>query len=310
MRIATMATGGIGGFLAVRLANSGHDVATIARGAHLDAIVANGLTLETPSGTETARPWIATDDPAAVGPVDAIIFGVKGDALVPAARACRPMLGPNTVVVPFLNGVEAHDRLLDILPAENVANGTAGVSTTITAPGVIRQTGTMARFTFAESDSRPSERIDALRRAITGAGATAPVTDDIQRDVWAKFVLFSAVSGVTAAGRCTLGDVFSIPELGDLFHRVMIESAAIGRAMGVALPADCEEKLLDLVRSLPPDMRASTAIDLEKGRPLEIDWVSGAAVRLAGKAGIAAPVNAAIYALLLPHKAGRGTPGS
>ena len=121
MRIATMATGGIGGFLAVRLAQAGHEVATIARGAHLAAIRENGLTLEGPAGTEVIRPWIATDDPAEVGEVDAVIFGVKGDALDAAARACRPMLGRDTVVVPFLNGVEASDRLLGILPAEQQA---------------------------------------------------------------------------------------------------------------------------------------------------------------------------------------------
>ena len=106
MRIATMATGGIGGYLAVKLANSGHQVATIARGPHLSSIIANGLTLEGQSGTEVARPWIATNDPSDVGEVDAIIFGVKGDALEEAAHACQPMLGPNTVVVPFLNGVK------------------------------------------------------------------------------------------------------------------------------------------------------------------------------------------------------------
>jgi len=105
MRIATMATGGIGGFLAVKLTNSGHQVATIARGHHLAAILKNGLTLEDPSGVELAHLWIATDDPSQVGEVDAIILGVKGDALEAAARACLPMLGPSTVIVPFLNGV-------------------------------------------------------------------------------------------------------------------------------------------------------------------------------------------------------------
>jgi len=100
-----MATGGIGGFLAVKLSNSGHQVATIARGAHLEAIRESGLTLSGPSGIENARPWIATDAPVDVGIVDAIIFGVKGDALEDAARACIPMLGPEIVLMPFLNGV-------------------------------------------------------------------------------------------------------------------------------------------------------------------------------------------------------------
>lgn len=304
MRIATMATGGIGGYLAVKLANTGHEVATIARGAHLEAIRAHGLRLETGDGSEVAHPWIATDDPKEVGVVDAIIFGVKGDALEAAARACLPMIGPDTVVVPFLNGVEASERLIQILPERNVANGVARISTTISEPGVITQTGAFQSFIFAERDSRPSARIDALRSAINDAGASAPVTHDIDKELWSKFVLFSALSGVTAAGRCTIGDIRSIPQLEALFRRAMSETMQIGRALGVALDADLETQVWNSMMAFPPQGRASTAIDLEHGRPLEIDWVSGAVTRLAEKAGIDAPINAALYAILLPHKQG------
>jgi 2-dehydropantoate 2-reductase len=108
--------------------------------------------------------------------------------------------------VPFLNGVEASDRLTKIIPQQNVANGMAQVSTTISSPGVITQTGDFNQFVFAERDSQPSERISALQQALADAGVSAPKTDDIERDLWAKFVLFSAVSGVTAAGRCTIAD--------------------------------------------------------------------------------------------------------
>lgn len=305
MRIATMATGGIGGFLAVKLANSGHQVATIARGAHLSAIRENGLMLEGASGTERCRPWIATSDPAEVGAVDVIIFGVKGDALEDAARACMPMFGPQTVVIPFLNGVEASDRLVKILPEENVANGIAKVSTTISSPGVIKQTGTFSVFIFAERNNAPSERIDALRQAIDAAGASAPTTDDIESELWSKFILFSALSGVTAAGRCTVGDIVSIPQLGDLFRGVVSETASIGRALGVRIEDGVEESIWSSMLGFPSNGRASTAIDLEHGRALEIDWVSGAAVRLAQKAGVPAPLSANLYALLLPYRRGR-----
>ncbi|MDJ1016378.1 MAG: 2-dehydropantoate 2-reductase [Paracoccaceae bacterium] len=305
MKIATVATGGIGGFLAVKLSESGHQVATIARGAHLRAILDAGLALEQPSGKETVHPWIATDDASKVGEVDAIIFGVKGDALEAAARACLPMLGRETVVIPFLNGVEAADRLMEILPERCVANGMAQVSTTISAPGVIKQTGEFNQFVFAERDSRPSARIDAVRAALSEAGVPAPESDDIERDVWSKFVLFSGVSGVTAAARCTIGDIAGIPELGALFRQVITETATIGRALGVAFEDGIEASIWERVQALPGAMRASTAIDLENGRPLEIDWISGAAARLSEKAEVDAPMNRAIYALLLPHKAGR-----
>ncbi|MEO9782254.1 MAG: 2-dehydropantoate 2-reductase [Sedimentitalea sp.] len=309
MKIATMATGGIGGFLAVRLTKAGHQVATIARGAHLETIRDAGLRLNGPDSgdeAETVTPWIATDDPAQVGPVDAIIFGVKGDALESAAKACLPMIGPDTVVVPFLNGVEAADRLLAVLPEASVANGVAHISTTIVKPGVIGQVGTFNRFVFAERDSRASERIDALRTAFNAAGAAAPATNDINRDLWMKFIMFSAASGVTAAARCRIGDVLNHPPLSELFRAVIAETAALARARGISLPSTIEEDTWAIVQGLPRDMRASTAIDLEAGRPLEIEWVSGAVRRLAQEAGVPAPINSALYSVLLPHKSGQG----
>jgi len=305
MKIATMATGGIGGFLAVKLALAGHQVATIARGAHLDAIRANGLTLDGAEGRQTVQPWIATDDPAEVGPVDAIIFGVKGDGLPGAAQACAPMLGPDTVVVPFLNGVEAADRLVALLPAQHIANGVAQISTTIAEPGLIRQVGEFNNFIFAERDSAPSARIDALRQAIEDAGSNAPPTTDIDRVLWSKFVLFAGISGITATARCTVDDIRAHEPLGELFRAVVAETAALGRARGVNLPDSIEADTWRNVQALPDGMRASVAIDLEHGRPLEIEWLAGAAKRLAAESGVEVPMNAALYALLLPYRNGR-----
>jgi 2-dehydropantoate 2-reductase len=304
MKFATMATGGIGGFLAVRLTQAGHQVATIARGDHLDAIRNLGLRFESPSGEAVVKPWIATSDPSEVEDVDAIFLGVKGDALDHAAELCKLMLGPETLVVPFLNGVEAADRLTRILPPESIANGLAQISTTIARPGLIRQTGEFNRFVFAERDSKPSERIDKLRAVFEAAGVSAPPTEDIERDVWLKFVLFSAMSGVTAAARCTIGDIRDCAPLSELFRSVLSETAALARACGVAIPSDAEVQIWKTVQDLPDAMRASTAIDLEAGRPLEIEWVSGAVKRMAEERGIEAPINAALYALLKPYKSG------
>ena len=302
MKIATMATGGIGGFLAVKLSKSGHQVAAIARGAHLKAIKENGLVLEAFDGSQSIKPWIATCDPKNVGEVDAIIFGVKGNGLELAARSCRPMVGANTIVIPFLNGVEASEKLAEILPTENVGNGVAQISTTIAAPGVIKQTGEFNSFIFAERDSRPSVRIDALRKAVNEAGSSAPPTDDIERDLWSKFVFFSAFSGVTAAARCTIRDIVNNDHLTALFQAIVSETTALGRARGVALPSTIEADIWSVAKGLTPTMRASTAIDLENGRPLEIEWLSGAVNRLSEAASLRAPINKTIYALLSPYQ--------
>lgn len=306
MKIATMATGGIGGFLAFRLGQAGHQVATIARGAHLAALRENGLSLTSANSRSTIQPWKATDQPSEVGEVDAVIFAVKGDDLDAAADACGPLLGPETVVIPFLNGVEAADRLAKRLSPGNVANGVAYISTTISEPGVIHQTGDFNRFVFAERDNSPSQRIDALRNAINEAGSSAPGTDDIQVEVWKKFLMFSAVSGVTAAARCTIRDITENEPLAHLFRQVISETASVGRACGVAIPESGEADTWTAAQGLPPMMRASTAIDLENGRPLEIEWISGAVVRLAEAHGVEAPINSALYALLSPHRTGAG----
>ena len=307
MKFAMVATGGIGGYLAVKLANAGEDVATLARGAHLEAIQTNGLTLEANGTSVTVQPRIATDDPAEIGPVDAVIFGVKAKDVERAAESCLPLIGPNTVVIPFLNGVETVDRLATVLPLENIANGTAGVSTTITRPGVISQVGEFSSFTFAERDSSQSSRIKAVRSAFQNAGLDAPVVDDIDVALWRKFCLFASMSGVTAAARCTLGEIKNNPHLSRLFQDGIAETAALGRALGVALPDDIEASIWKFASELPDGLRASTAIDLEAGRALEVDWISGAVARMSEGAGLNAPVHRTLNAVLQLWKDGRAS---
>lgn len=305
MKFATVATGGIGGYLAVKLTQAGEDVATLARGAHLEAIKARGLTLETADETTTVHPRIATDDPAAIGPVDAVIFAVKAKDVERAAASCLPLLGGETVVIPFLNGVETVDRLAAVLPIENIANGTAKISTTVAEPGTIRQVGGFAAFVFAERDSSQSPRIEAVRVAFERAGVEAPVVEDIDVALWQKFCLFAPMSGVTAAARCTIGEIRKDSQLSRVFQDAIAETAVLGRALGVALPDDTESRIWESVGELPDGMRASTGIDLEAGRPLEVDWISGAVVRLSEAAGLDAPINRTLNAVLQPWKAGQ-----
>lgn len=302
-----MATGGIGGYLAVKLSQAGHQIACVARGAHLSAIQTQGLKLNGPLGQEVIRPWKVSEDPTEIGPIDAIIFGVKASALEQAAKKCRPMLAEHTVVIPFQNGVTATSDLMQFLPSQNVASGVALISTTISEPGVITQTGDAARFIFAERDSVRSARIMALQAAFQEAGIAAPETKDIIHELWMKFVLFAAMSGITATARCTVGDILASQELGRLFCQVMEETATIGRAHGVPLKADCADTLWSRVQDLPSQMRASTAIDLENGRTLESPWISGSVPKLAYQVGLQAPLNAALYALLKPYENGVST---
>ena len=304
MKIVTLGTGGIGGYLAVKLSIAGFKIATIARGVHLAAIRENGLTLNGSDGLEKAYPWIVTDNPSEIGKVDVIIFGVKCGTLEAAAQACKPMLKKETMVVPFLNGVETIERLRAILPEENITNGIAKVSTTIKAPGVIEQTGDFRTFIFAECDNRPSSRIQGLQEAIIKAGAFAPETNDIDKEMWSKFIMFSAISGVTTAGRCTLGEIIRSPSLSKIFQKIILETTMTARAYGINLSDSFERETWARAKALPSNVRASTAVDLEKGLPLEIDWISGAVVRLAKAKDLETPTNEIIHGLLSPFKNG------
>ncbi len=305
MKFATVATGGIGGYLAVKLADAGEDVATLARGAHLEAIRSKGLTFAATDAPVTVHPRIATDDPTEIGPVDAVIFAVKAKDVERAAESCLPLMGPDTVVIPFLNGVETVERLATVLPLENIANGIAAVSTTITQPGVISQVGDFSSFTFAERDSSQSPRIKAVRSAFQRAGLDAPVVGDINVALWQKFCLFAPMSGITAAARCTIGDIKRDSHLSKLYRDGIAETAALGRALGVALPDGIEDHIWKFVGELPDNGRASTAIDLEAGRALEVDWISGAVARLSDDIGLDALIHRTLNAVLQLWKDGR-----
>lgn len=263
MRIVMMATGGIGGFLAVRMTQAGHEVVCIARGAHLEAIKSNGLTLTGAETSETVHPWKVTESVDGIGPVDAVILGVKAGGLEAAAKAVLPIVNDQA------------------------------------------QNGDFSRFVFGETDNTVSPRIQALQTAMTGSGIQADVPADIAAEVWTKIVLMSAMAGTTASARTTVGNIRSTPALARVFQDVMIETHKVGLGKGIPLCADLPEKHWEYVATLPESMRASAAIDLEKGNPLEIPWINGAIVRTGQQLGIPTPVNQTINAILTPFANGR-----
>lgn len=306
MKIAIVAAGGVGGFLGVRLIQAGADVALMARGAHLAAIRANGLTLETPGGTTTVRPSLVSDRAAEIGPVDVVLFAVKLPDAEAAAVACRPLLGPKTGVVPFLNGVEATAILAKALGTQHAMTGVCYIFAEVASPGRIRQTGRGARFLFGEADGGQSARSEALRAALVGAGLEAPVPGDMREEVWRKFAFLSTISGFTAAARSPIGVLRADPGTRALMQRAIEEVVAVARASGTTLPAGTVERHMEFLDALPAESRASQANDLAAGRPLELHWLSGAVARLGRERGVATPIHATLTAVLLAHARGSG----
>lgn len=305
MRIAVMAAGGVGGYFGGRLAAAGHDVHFIARGAHLDAIRAGGLRIESPLGDVRLADASATDEPATIGAVDIVIFAVKLWDTERAAIACRPLLKPDTLVVTFQNGVSSLDVLSEHLGAEHVAGGVAHIAAVIGAPGLIRHGGTMAKLTIGERGGGRSDRIGRLVESFRAAGVECIESESIERAIWEKFVFLSALSGMTALCRQPIGPIRSDPDAWVMFEAAVAETAAVARACGVDLPPDTEEKILSFSAGLPEGMKASMLHDLEAGRPLELRWLSGEVVRLGRVHGVPTPAHLAAHAALNFYSGGR-----
>lgn len=304
MRVVAMGAGGVGGYFGARLAQAGHDVAFVARGKHLEAIRRNGLALKSPLGDALVRAR-ASEDPAEFGAADVVLFAVKLWDTESAALRIRPLLEQGGVAIPFQNGVESIERLGAILGAERVMGGAAYIAARIGEPGVIVQTGPIARLRFGTT--RPSQRkaAEAFLAACKAAKVDCELADDIQRVLWEKFVLLVAISATTAVTRRTIGVVRADPDLRWLLETVMRETWAVGRKRGVALADDLVAKTLAQADAFTPDMRASMAADLEAGGKLEAPWLSGAVARMAREAGIEAPANRAVFAALKPYIDGK-----
>lgn len=304
MRIAVMGTGGVGGYFGARLSAAGADVAFVARGRHLAAILEDGLRIESAVGDIHLKGARATDDPASVGPVDVVLFAVKLWDTETAAEAVRPLVGPDTAVITLQNGVTSLDTLTGRLGRRHVVGGVAHIAAQIAAPGVIRHTGTMARMSFGELDGQPSERLTLFHALAAEAGFDAILTPDILGMIWEKFAFLAPFSGITALTRQPAGIIRSVPETRALFLDAVAEVVQLGCARGVPLGADVGQRIDALLDNLVPEMKSSMLNDLERGGRLELPWLSGAVARMGPELGIATPVHRAVAAALAPYADG------
>jgi 2-dehydropantoate 2-reductase len=304
MKIAVMGAGGVGGYFGGRLAQAGHEVSFVARGKHLEAIKAKGLTLTSPLGDATVKVRAAAN-PAELGPAEVVLFAVKLWDTESAAEQIRPLVEKGGVVIPFQNGVEAIERIGKVLGPERVMGGAAYIAGRIGEPGVIVQTGTMARLRFGPVLAAQRKTAEAFLAACQDAKIDAELTDDIVKVLWEKFVLLVAVSATTTVARGNLGVVRADPDLLWLLETVMRETWAIGRKRGVKLADDLVEQTMKFAGGLPAEMRASMAADLEAGGKLEAPWLSGAVARMSREAGLEAPANRTVFAALKPYIDGK-----
>jgi 2-dehydropantoate 2-reductase len=301
VRIAVIGAGGVGGGFGVALGKAGADVVFIARGAHMAAMKSQGLKIQGGRGESHLVPTQATDDPASVGHVDIVLFCVKLWDVESAGEHIKPLVGPNTAVIPLQNGVDAAERLIPILGAGAVMGGVAQISASIIAPGVIQQVGTFMRMIFGELDGSISKRGEEFLALCLKAGFEATLSRQIVTDLWMKFILLATNASITAATRQPIGKLRDEPDIRQVFISAYRETIDVGRAGGIALPDNALDKVLEFNAHAPAAMKASMALDLERGNRLELPWLGGKVVELGRKFGVPTPTHSTMYALLKPY---------
>ena len=304
MKIIVMGTGGVGGYFGARLAAAGHDVGFVARGKHLEAIKADGLKILSGLGDVTIHPAKASDNPADFGIADIILFCVKAYDTDSAAQLIKPAVGLETGVIPFLNGITHMDTLQTLLGAGNVIGGVANISALIEAPGVVRHFATMQILRVGEMDNSASPRILAFREACAEAGIDAPVPENIERELWQKFVMICTLAGANCLTRLPLGICRSDPATRALMVELAGEVVAVARALGKPLPDDQVDRTMAVLDMLPEEMKASILAALERGEKLEASALNGSVARLGAENGVDTPMHRAVYAALAPHEHG------
>jgi 2-dehydropantoate 2-reductase len=300
MRVAVFGTGGVGAYFGARLAEVGNEVAFVARGAHLDAIRANGLRVDSVLGDMLVKPAVASDSTADIGPVDVVLLGVKTWQVAGVVSALQPLLGAETLVVPLQNGVETADLLAAELGARHVAGGVCGGFCFIVAPGHVKHIGGITFIKFGELDGARTARVERLRAAFAKAKVDASVPDDIRVSLWEKLMLVVPFGSIGAVSRAPIGVIMQTPQTRALLVAGMREIAAVAAARDVPLAPETLERTLALLDATTPTGTSSLQRDVGAGKPSELDAWTGAVVRLGAAAGVPTPLHAFIYAALLP----------
>lgn len=304
MKIAIMGSGGVGAYVGARLQAAGETVHFIARGAHLQALQRNGLRIESPVHPLVLGAVQATDDPATIGPVDLVVFAVKLWDTEAAARAIAPLLGPQTRVLTLQNGIDSVEMIARHVPGATVLGGVIYVSAVIDRPGVIRSPGGLHQIVMDAAGGDPV--VAAFCAACDRATALdARPTPTIGTAIWEKFIALASLSGATSLLRASMGQILGHPETKLLQRQLVDEAAAVGRAAGQAIREPLADEIMAKLAAMPYAFRSSMSEDLERGKPLELQWLSGRVHGLGQQLGVPTPGHSVVYRALVLHEHGR-----
>lgn len=299
MKVLIVGTGGVGGYFGGRLAQAGHKVTFVARGAHKEALEKNGLTVKSINGDFSVNPVLVTDSIAQAETPELVIISVKAWQVKDIAKQLAPVIGKETMVLPLQNGVLASDELKEILPADNVLSGLCRIISKIEDAGIIKHLAVDPTIVFGECDSSQTTRVIELQKTFEESGFKARVSEDIQADLWRKFlaICVSALLGVT---RSTYGEVRELKETRQMMRNLFDEIYHLARTLKINLEPDLVDKSIAFIDTFPYDSTSSLTRDVWEGKPSELEYQNGTVVKLAEKAGVDVPVNKFVYYSLLP----------
>ncbi len=305
MKIGIVGAGAIGGFFGVRLTQAGYEVSVLARGRNREILAEQGMTLTSSTGDATVKFAAVEEDPAAIGIMDVVIFIVKSQDSVQAAEDMKPMIGPNTQIISFQNGLFGIEHLAETFGADKVSPGITYIPAVVDRPGLVRHTGPLTRSLFGPYTQRDFSLHQELADALTKVGMDIHARAEPMPEIWEKFVVLSPFHVIGCLTRMPLGGWIPSPETEDLFLRAMKEVMAVSLAKGVAITPDIAEKQVAFCKTdASPDTRASMLEDLERGKPLEIDATIGWLCREGKRLGVPTPIHDTGYALLAPYRNG------
>lgn len=290
LRVAVMGAGAVGCYFGGMLARAGHAVTLVARPQHAEAIHRDGLRMETRSFDERVRVDAATDASGVKG-ADLVLFCVKSMDTEEAGRQIQPFLRPDTLVLCLQNGVDNADRLRTVLPDHEVSAAVVYVATEMAGPGHLKHHG---RGELVIEPARAAER---MAQALVAAGVPTEVSPNVRGALWLKLILNSAYNAVSAIAQLPYGRAVQGEGIWDVMRDVIDECVAVAKAEGVQLPTDPHAAARKLVETIPTQY-SSTAQDLARGKPTEIDFLNGYVVRRGQQLGIATPANRVLWALV------------
>ncbi len=303
MHTVIIGVGGVGGYFGGKISHSGQKVSMIARGNHLQAILNNGLKIKSIDGDFETQPFLVTDNIGKVDKADLILICTKSWQVKQATELIKPILKDNTLVIPLQNGADNAEKVMSVIDKKHVLGGLCKIYSKIESPGIISHFGHTPEVIFGELNENTSQHLLKVKEVFDKSGFKNRVSENIQVDIWSKFMFIATVSGLGALTRATIGEMYAHPELNKMLKNTAHEIYKVALKKEVVMPPNIVEGIMNFIGKQPYTATASTQRDIMEGKPSELDNFNGFIVKEGKKLGVETPTNTFIYSCLQPMEA-------